>query len=69
MFKFFTQKQWFLWSIIGSVFIIVATWYQVDIKIRIDPYILQRNHFFDVKNLNIYLVKLSVYDFFTIFFE
>ena len=29
MFKFFTQKQWFLWSILGSIFILSATWYLV----------------------------------------
>ncbi len=37
------------------------------LKIRIDPKILHLNHFLVVKNLNIYLVKLSEYDFFIIF--
>ena len=25
MFKFFTQKKWFLWSIFGSLFILIST--------------------------------------------
>ena len=38
MFKFFTQKQWFLWSILGSVFIIAATWYQVKLDVKINEW-------------------------------
>ncbi len=38
MFKFFTQKKWFLWSILGSVFIIVATWYQVQLDVKINEW-------------------------------
>ena len=30
MFKFFTQKKWFLWSIFGSILILDSTWYQVQ---------------------------------------
>ena len=36
MFKFFTQKQWFLWSILGSIFILVSTWYQVQLDVKIN---------------------------------
>ena len=38
MFKFFTQKQWFLWSIFGSIFILVSTWYQVQLDVRINEW-------------------------------
>ena len=34
MFKFFTQKQWFLWSIFGSFFILISTWYQVQLDVN-----------------------------------
>ena len=36
-------------------------------EIKKEPKILHKNHFLFVKNLNIYLVKLSAYDFFTNF--
>ena len=35
MFKFFTQKKWFLWSIFGSIFILISTWYQVHLDVLI----------------------------------
>ena len=38
MFKFFTQKQWFLWSIFGSIFILVSTWYQVQLDVKINEW-------------------------------
>ena len=38
MFKFFTQKKWFLWSIFGSLFILVSTWYQVQLDVRINQW-------------------------------
>ena len=38
MFKFFTQKQWFLWSILGSIFILVSTWYQVQLDVKINEW-------------------------------
>ena len=34
MFKFFTQKKWYGWSIFGSIFILVSTWYQVQLDVR-----------------------------------
>ena len=36
MFKFFTQKQWFLWSIGGTILILGATWYQVQLDVIIN---------------------------------
>ena len=36
MFKFFTDKRWFLWSIFGSIFILVSTWYQVQLDVKIN---------------------------------
>ena len=38
MFKFFVQKKWFLWSIFGSIFILVSTWYQVQLDVRINEW-------------------------------
>ena len=38
MFKFFTQKKWFLWSILGSIFILISTWYQVQLDVRINEW-------------------------------
>ena len=38
MFKFFTQKKWFLWSIFGSLFILVSTWYQVQLDVKINEW-------------------------------
>ena len=38
MFKFFTQKQWFLWSILGSILILVSTWYQVQLDVKINEW-------------------------------
>jgi len=38
MFKFFTQKQWFLWSIFGSIFILFSTWYQVQLDVKINDW-------------------------------
>ena len=38
MFKFFTQKKWFLWSIFGSLFILISTWYQVQLDVKINEW-------------------------------
>ena len=38
MFKFFTQKKWFLWSILGSVFILSATASIVYIDVQINKW-------------------------------
>ena len=38
MFKFFSQKQWFPWSIFGSLFILVSTWYQVQLDVKINEW-------------------------------
>jgi peptide/bleomycin uptake transporter len=38
MFKFFTQKEWFLWSIFGSIFILISTWYQVQLDVKINEW-------------------------------
>ena len=38
MFKFFTQKKWFLWSILGSLFILISTWYQVQLDVKINEW-------------------------------
>ena len=36
MFKFFTQRKWFLWSIGGTL--LSATWYQVQLDVRINEW-------------------------------
>ena len=38
MFKFFTQKKWFNWSIGGTILILMATWYQVQLDVRINEW-------------------------------
>ena len=38
MFKFFTEKKWFLWSIFGSLLILVSTWYQVQLDVKINEW-------------------------------
>ena len=38
MFKFFTQRKWYLWSIGGTLLILVATWYQVQLDVRINEW-------------------------------
>ena len=38
MFKFFIQKKWFLWSIAGSIFILISTWYQVQLDVKINEW-------------------------------
>ena len=38
MFKFFTQKKWHLWSIGGTIIILAATWYQVQLDVRINEW-------------------------------
>ena len=38
MFKFFTDKRWYLWSIFGSLFILLSTWYQVQIDVKINEW-------------------------------
>ena len=38
MFKFFTQRQWFVWSIGGTILILGATWYQVQLDVRINEW-------------------------------
>ena len=38
MFKFFTSKKWFHWSIFGSVLILLSTWYQVQLDVKINEW-------------------------------
>ena len=38
MFKFFTDKRWHLWSIGGTILILTATWYQVQLDVRINEW-------------------------------
>ena len=38
MFKFFTNKKWFLWSLLGSALILVSTWYQVQLDVKINEW-------------------------------
>ncbi len=38
MFKFFTQKKWFLWSLGGTLLILIATWYQVQLDVKINQW-------------------------------
>ena len=45
MFKFFVQKKWFLWSILGSIFILGATAFIVFIDVQINKWF---GEFYDV---------------------
>ena len=38
MFRFFTQKNWFLWSWIGSLIILSSLWVQVEIDVKINEW-------------------------------
>ena len=38
MFKFFTQKKWFLWAWIGSFIILSSLWVQVEIDVKINEW-------------------------------
>ena len=38
MFKFFTDKRWHVWSIGGTILILAATWYQVQLDVRINEW-------------------------------
>ena len=38
MFRFFTQKNWFLWSWLGSFIILSALWVQVKIDVKINEW-------------------------------
>ena len=38
MFKFFTNKRWYPWSIFGSLIILVSTWYQVQLYVMINEW-------------------------------
>ncbi len=38
MFRFFTQKSWFLWSWIGSFIILSSLWVQVEIDVKINEW-------------------------------
>ena len=38
MFRFFTQKQWYLWSWVGSIVILSSLWIQVKIDVKINEW-------------------------------
>ena len=38
MFRFFITKSWFPWSIGGSLFILISTWYQVQLDVKINEW-------------------------------
>ena len=38
MFRFFTQKNWFIWSWIGSAIILSSLWIQVKIDVKINEW-------------------------------
>ena len=38
MFKFFLDRKWFMWSIGGSLLILVSTWYQVQLDVKINEW-------------------------------
>ncbi len=38
MFRFFTQKNWFIWSWVGSFIILSSLWVQVEIDVKINEW-------------------------------
>ena len=38
MFRFFTEKHWFIWSWIGSFIILSSLWVQVEIDVKINEW-------------------------------
>ena len=38
MFRFFTNKKWFLWSWLGSMIILGSLWVQVKIDVKINEW-------------------------------
>ena len=38
MFKFFIDKKWYSWSILGSLIILISTWYQVQLDVKINKW-------------------------------
>lgn len=38
MFLFFKDKRWFRWSILGSFIILLSTWYQVQLDVKINEW-------------------------------
>ena len=38
MYKFFTTRSWFRWSIFGSMLILISTWYQVQLDVKINEW-------------------------------
>ena len=38
MFKFFTNKNWFLWAYLGSAVILISIWLQVQIDVKINEW-------------------------------
>ena len=38
MIRFFSTKSWFPWSIAGSLFILISTWYQVQLDVKINQW-------------------------------
>ena len=38
MFQFFFDKRWYSWSIFGSLIILVSTWYQVQLDVKINEW-------------------------------
>ena len=38
MFRFFTNKKWWLWSWLGSIIILGSLWVQVKIDVKINEW-------------------------------
>ena len=38
MFKFFVDKRWFHWSLLGSTLILFTTWYKVQLDVDINEW-------------------------------
>ena len=38
MFRFFLDRRWYSWSIAGTFLILVSTWYQVQLDVKINEW-------------------------------
>ena len=56
MFKFFTNKRWFPWSIFGSLIILISTWYQVQLDVMINEWF---GEFYDTLQKALTFCKVS----------
>ena len=66
MFKFFTDRRWYLWSIGGTLLILMATWYQVQLDVRINEWF---GEFYDTLQKALMMRKSRNNSFYLLYFN